>query len=73
MQILLIGKTVEGYDCYNEFKSSSNVLKYFVYSFELFSSKEIIPYSEQLPHTDSREVLNMKLLWLKSARLEDWL
>lgn len=36
MQILFIGKTVEGYDCYNEFKSSSNVLKYFVYSFELF-------------------------------------
>lgn len=40
MQILFIGKSIEGYDCHNEFKSSSNVLKYFAHSLELVQLQE---------------------------------
>ena len=35
MQTLFIGKSIEGYDCHNEFKLSSNVLKDFALSLEL--------------------------------------
>lgn len=61
MQILFIGKSIEGYDCHNEFKSSSNVLKYFAHSLELVQLQENHTLL-WVPHTDSCEVLNMKLL-----------